>query len=51
MVVLVRMKSTKVQTLGAVALHVTTAYTDVASIIGKMADSSWLGLGILIKQF
>ena len=29
-----RMKSTKVQTLGAVALHATTAYTDDASIVG-----------------
>ena len=28
------MKSTNVQTLGAVALHATTAYTDEASIVG-----------------
>jgi len=30
------MKSTKVQTLGAVALHGTTAYTDEASIVGLL---------------
>ena len=28
------MKSTKVQTLGAIALHATTDYTDDASIVG-----------------
>jgi len=30
------MKSTKVQTLGAVALHGTTAYTDEGSIVGLL---------------
>jgi len=34
------MKSTKVQTLGAVALHSTTAYTDEASIIG-LSSLNW----------
>jgi len=35
-VITLKMKSTKVQTLGAVALHGTTAYTDEASIVGLL---------------
>jgi len=35
------MKSTKVQTLGAVALHATTAYTDEATIIG-LSSLNWV---------
>ena len=31
------MKSTKVQTLGAVVLHATTACTDDASIVGPLS--------------
>ena len=38
------MKSTKVQTLGKVALHATTACTDEASIVG----SSSLNWGVLV---
>ena len=32
----VHMKSTKVQTFGAVTLHATTAYTDVLHVVGSV---------------
>ena len=41
------MKSTKVQTLGAVALHATTAYTDEASIVGLQLGYSLVSCLVL----